>query len=209
MTAHLLSVNVVHGLIRGPSRWTAIDKRPVAGRVEVGELGLAGDKQCDTRYHGGVDKALYAYAVEDADWWSVELGREITPGLFGENLTTRGLDITNAVIGERWGIGDGVLVEVRLPRDPCANLSGRMGIPGFHRRFDAAGRVGAYLKVLNGGSLEAGDRIVIENRPDHGVTVLQTAHGDPAAMRRLLASDVDLAEPLRRLAERVKRRTTG
>ena len=98
-TAVLLAVNVVHELIRGPTRWTAIDKRPVHGAVQVGVLGLAGDRQCDTRYHGGPDKALYAYAVEDAEWWAAELGREIPPGLFGENLTTRGLDITGASIG--------------------------------------------------------------------------------------------------------------
>lgn len=88
----LLSVNVVHELIRGPTRWTAIDKRPVAGRVDVGQLGLVGDQQCDERHHGGPDKAVYAYASEDAAWWAEELGREIPPGLFGENLTTVGLD---------------------------------------------------------------------------------------------------------------------
>ncbi|MFI6828201.1 MOSC domain-containing protein [Kribbella sp. NPDC050241] len=146
MSARLLAVNVVHELIRGPTRWTAIDKRPVSGAVAVTELGLAGDEQCDTRYHGGPDKALYAYAEEDADWWSAELDREIPPGLFGENLTTHGLDITGALVGERWRIGGpttGILVEVRSPRDPCGNLSARMGIPKFHRRFVATGRVGA------------------------------------------------------------------
>lgn len=71
MSARLIAVNVVHEIIRGPTRWTAIDKRPVPGAVVVEELGLVGDKQCDTRYHGGPDKALYAYAEEDADWWSV------------------------------------------------------------------------------------------------------------------------------------------
>src|SRR4051794_9693412 len=105
MTARLVAVNVVHELIRGPTRWTAIAKRPVSDSVEVNELGLVGDRQCDTRYHGGPDKALYAYASEDAEWWSTELDREIPPGLFGENLTTCGLDITGALIGEQWRIG--------------------------------------------------------------------------------------------------------
>lgn len=180
MAARLVAVNVVHELIRGPSRWTAIDKRPVTGPVPVGELGLTGDRQCDTRWHGGPDKALYAYAEEDADWWSAELDREIPPGLVGENLTTHGLDITHALIGERWRIGGpktGVLVEVRLPRDPCGNLSARMGIPKFHRRFRASGRVGTYLKVLSTGSVRAGNRIVVVHRPDHGVTIRAASAG--------------------------------
>ncbi|MGW7683454.1 MOSC domain-containing protein [Kribbella sp. NPDC054772] len=166
--AAVVAVNVVHELIRGPTRRTAIDKRPVDGAVAVGELGLVGDRQCDTRYHGGVDKALYAYAAEDAEWWSAELGREIPPGLFGENLTTRGLDITGALLGERWRIGgtaNGILVEVRSARTPCGNLSGRMGIHRFHHRFAKTGRVGAYLKVLETGSVQAGDPIVVVHRP--------------------------------------------
>lgn len=170
MSARLVSVNVVHELIRGPTRWTAIDKRPVDGAVEVGELGLAGDRQCDTRYHGGPDKALYAYAAEDAEWWASELDRDIPPGLFGENLTTRGLDITGALIGEQWTIG-GILVEVRSPRTPCGNLSGRMEIKRFHRRFAETGRVGAYLKVLQPGRVCAGDRIEIVHRPDGARTI--------------------------------------
>ena len=178
MVAQLLTVNVVHELIRGPVRWTAIDKRPVTGPVAVGELGLAGDKQCDRRFHGGPDKALYAYAVEDADWWSTELDRDIPPGQFGENLTTRGLDITGALIGERWQIGGpktGILVEVRSPRDPCGNLSARMGIPKFHRRFVATGRVGAYLKVLSTGSVRAGNRIVVVHRPAQGLSIAEAS----------------------------------
>ncbi|HEY3558702.1 MAG TPA: MOSC domain-containing protein [Kribbella sp.] len=174
MSARLIAVNVVHEVIRGPTRWTAIDKRPVSGTVEVGELGLVGDRQCDTRYHGGPDKALYAYAAEDAEWWAGELGREIPPGLFGENLTTYGLDITGAVIGERWRIGGpvhGILVEVRSPRTPCGNLSGRMGIHRFHHRFARTGRVGAYLKVLETGSVRAGNRITVVHRPAGGQTI--------------------------------------
>jgi MOSC domain-containing protein YiiM len=167
----LVAVNIVHEILRGPSRLTAIDKRPVAGPVVVGELGLEGDEQRDTRNHGGPDKALYAYAAEDAEWWTAELGRRITPGLFGENLTTHGLDITHALIGERWRIGNTVVVEVRMARTPCTNLSARMGIPRFHKRFAAAGRPGAYLKVLATGSIAAGDPITIEHRPADGVAV--------------------------------------
>jgi MOSC domain-containing protein YiiM len=205
----LLAVNVVHEVLRGPSRYTAIDKRPVTGPVTVGEFGLAGDKQCDTRFHGGPDRALYAFASEDSAWWAAELGREIPPGLFGENLTTKGLDITTAEIGERWRIGakkTGIVVEVRLPRDPCANLSARMGIPKFHRRFAATGRPGAYLKVVDGGMVKAGDPLVIDHRPGHGVTIADVFALRPDTMRRLLDAGTELAEPLRKLAERVVRR---
>lgn len=174
MNARLLAVNVVHEVVRGPSRYTAIDKRPVDGPVEVGPLGLAGDKQC-SKQHGGVDKALYAFAREDAEWWSAELDREIPPGLFGENLTTEDLDVNGALIGERWRIGRNVVVEVRMPRDPCANLAFRMGIPKFHRRFLAVGRPGAYLAVVTGGTIRAGDPIRVVSRPERGSTVAELA----------------------------------
>lgn len=142
--------------------------------------GLDGDTQCDTRHHGGPDKALYAYAAEDIDWWAAELDREILPGLFGENLTTIGLDVTGALIGERWRLGarrDGCTVEVTMPRTPCPNLSHRLGIPLFHRRFAAAGRTGAYLRVVHAGRVQAGSRVIVEHRPDHDVTVGDVAVG--------------------------------
>ncbi|MGZ4638153.1 MAG: MOSC domain-containing protein, partial [Actinomycetes bacterium] len=118
--ARLTAVNVVHALVpdpRGDLDETAIDKRPVPGRVPIHALGAEGDQQLDTRHHGGVDQALYAYAREDAAWWAAELGYDVPPGRFGENLSTEGLDVTGAAIGERWRIGDdGVLVQVTSPR---------------------------------------------------------------------------------------------
>lgn len=210
LTPRVVAVNVVFEIRRGPTRDSAIDKRPVAGTVSVSELGLAGDRQCDTRHHGGLDRALYAYASEDADWWAEQLGREITPGLFGENLTTAGIDVTHALIGERWKLGDeptGPIVEVRMPRAPCGNLSARMQIPGFHSRFAATGRVGAYLKVLAQGAVSAGDLIRVIHRPGHGVTIANWCRdGTPELARRLLDSDVDLAQPMRRSAARRARR---
>ena len=209
----LLSVNVVHRVRRGPTRLTAIDKRPVRGPVSVGPLGLDGDTQCDSRHHGGPDKALYAYAGEEAAWWAAELGREIPPGFFGENLTCRGLDVDAARIGEQWRIGDprtGVLVEVRLPRDPCGNLAAHVGIPRFHHRFDARGRPGADLAVLREGTIAAGDAIAVVRRPDHAVTVADCARGPSDAMvRELLRAGVTLAGPLRRRAERIMRGPDG
>ncbi|WP_433167422.1 MOSC domain-containing protein [Kribbella sp. CA-247076] len=202
----LLTVNVVEELIPGPKETglTAIDKRPQVDRVRVGELGLAGDSVCDTKNHGGPDQALYAYAEEDADWWSAELGREIPTGLFGENFRTEGLDITGALLGEIWRIGAEVEVMVRAPRIPCITFAHRMQEPRWVKRFHQAGRPGAYLKVLRTGSVGAGDPIEVLSRPDHEVTIGHMFGAqDPAKMQRLLDSGVDLMPDLRETAQRV------
>ena len=201
----MVAVSVVHEITPGYFQDTAIDKRPVDGPVEVTALGLVGDQQL-SRSHGGPDKAVYAYAEEDAHWWAGELGRTIAPGTFGENLRTSGLDVTSAIIGERWRVGD-VMLQVRMPRTPCENLSMRMGIDGFHLRFNSTGRVGALLKVLTPGTVRAGDEIAVERRPDHGVTVADLATGPTAhQMRRLLDSGVPLARSVRAKADRIVRR---
>ena len=105
----IVSVNVGRprqiSVRRGRPLMSAIDKAPVEGRVRVEGVNLAGDEQADRRVHGGPDKAVYAYASEDAAWWAAELDREIPPGMFGENLTTEGIDVSGAVIGERWRVG--------------------------------------------------------------------------------------------------------
>ncbi|MFI6679444.1 MOSC domain-containing protein [Kribbella sp. NPDC050470] len=202
----LLTVNVVEKLIPGPkdTGLTAIDKRPQAGRVQVSELGLAGDSVCDTKHHGGPDQALYAYAEEDAAWWAAELGREIPTGLFGENLRTEGLDITGALLGEVWRIGAEVEVMVRAPRTPCITFQHRMQEPHWVKRFHQAGRPGAYLKVLRTGAVGAGDPIEVVSRPAHEVTVGHMFGAqDPAKMQRMLDSGVDLMDELRELAQRV------
>ncbi len=188
MTGRLGSVNVVHALIPdvlGSEDRTAIDKRPVDGRVAVtvpgdAEVGLTGDQIYDRKHHGGPDQAIYAYAAEDRAWWAAELGREIAAGAFGENLTTEGLDVTGAVIGERWQIGDdGVLLEVTAPRIPCRTFQGWMGEPQWVKRFTAHGAPGAYLRILSPGTVGAGDRIEVVARPEHGVTI-----GDVFVIRR-------------------------
>jgi MOSC domain-containing protein YiiM len=202
----LLTVNVVEELIPGPkdTGLTAIDKRPQVGRVHVGELGLTGDRVCDVRNHGGPDKALYAYAEEDARWWAAELGREIPAGLFGENLRTEGLDITGALLGEIWRIGPEVEVLVRYPRTPCVTFEHRMQLDGWIKWFHREGRPGAYLKVLKAGSVAAGDPIEIIHRPDHEVTIGDIfGSPDPARMRRMLDSGTDLADEMTALAHRV------
>ena len=176
--ARLLSVNVGRpqpvGLRRGRTVRSAIAKAPVAGRVRVEGVNVAGDDQADRRVHGGPDKAVYAYAREDIAWWEGELGRELLPGAFGENLTVEGVDVSGAVIGERWRIGTAEL-EVCQPRFPCFKLGLRFGDPGMLRRFTLAERPGAYLRIVGEGDIGAGDAIESFDRPGHGVTIALVA----------------------------------
>ena len=152
---------------------TAIDKRPVDGPVKVHKLGLHGDIQASRIHHGGEDQALYAYSEADADYWVGELQRELPPGIFGENLRVAGIETTGAVIGERWRIGLNVEVEVTSPRVPCATFQRRMDEARWVKRFTEAGRVGAYLRVIKTGSVQAGDHIHRLFVPKHGVTIGQ------------------------------------
>jgi MOSC domain-containing protein YiiM len=153
----------------GHTVWTAIWKSPVEGRVPLRGVNLRGDDQADRSVHGGPDKAVYAYGVEDTEWWEAELGRPLGAGAFGENLTVRGLPVSEAVIGERWAVGS-TLLEIAQPRLPCFKLGLRMGDPRFLKRFAAAGRPGAYLRVIREGDIGAGDAIEVVARPVHGVT---------------------------------------
>lgn len=171
--ARLVSVNVgtPRPITRGAYEETsAIWKEPVSGRVDVRGVNLAGDDQADRTVHGGVDKAVYSYAAEDNKWWAAELGRPIPLGTFGENLTTAGVDVSGAVIGERWRIGS-VLLEVSEPRQPCWKLTAKMALPRFQQTFNRAARFGAYLRIVEEGDLGAGDAIEVLDRPDHGVTI--------------------------------------
>ena len=156
---------------RGTIVRTGIWKEPVGARaVAVRGVNLDGDDQADRRAHGGVDKAVYAYAEEDYRHWADEEGVLTQPGLFGENLTVRGMELRSAVVGERWRIGT-ALLEVAQPRLPCFKLGIRMGDPHFPRRFLSVGRHGAYLRIIEEGDLRAGDIIEIVDRPDHGDTL--------------------------------------
>jgi MOSC domain-containing protein YiiM len=156
---------------RGRPLMSSIFKDPVEGRVRATGINLEGDKQADMRVHGGADKAVYAYASEDIAWWAQQLDRpELAPGWFGENLTTEGVDVTSAVVGERWRIGDAEF-EVSQPRLPCFKLGIRFGEPRMVKAFALASRPGAYLRILVEGSVGAGDEIEVLHRPEHGVTV--------------------------------------
>jgi MOSC domain-containing protein YiiM len=176
--ARVLSVNV--GLPEdqpwaGSLRRTAIRKTPVPGPVAVRALGLDGDEVADTKHHGGTHQAVYVFAQEDYDHWSERLGEVVPPATFGENLTTVGIDVNEAVLGERWRVGT-ALLEVVGVRIPCNVFKGWMGVSGFDqrawvKRFTAHGRPGPYLRVWEEGAVQAGDPVTVEHRPAHGVTV--------------------------------------
>ena len=172
---------------------TSIDKAAVAGPVEVHRLGLTGDQVSDTKHHGGPDQAVYAFAREELDWWAGQLGDELRDGEFGENLTTQGLPVDDAEMGERWRIGT-VLLEVASIRTPCNDFKSWMGRGGHDnsawvRRFAEHARPGAYLRVLQPGTLAAGDPIEVVHRPGHGVTaslMFRAVHREPELLPRLL-----------------------
>ncbi len=217
MSAHpwgrLTAVCVVNALVPdtgGSLDETAIDKRPLDAAVHVGTLGLAGDTQVDVDHHGGPDQAVYAYAREDAHWWADHLGREIPPGSFGENLATEGLDVTGAVIGARWQVGEpgaGPVLKVRAPRIPCRTFQAWVDEPHWIKRFTERGAPGAYLSVLVEGVVQAGDPIWVLDSPSHGATI-----GDVFAGRngnldrlRLLVDDPDAHPELRDGVEKALR----
>lgn len=180
----ILSVNVAV-----PERSTAkrvgmtgINKQPVAGPVSVRapgprttglHSGLVGDQIFDIKHHGGDDQAVYAYAREDYDWWQERLDRVLPGGLFGENLTTDGVDVNGAVIGETWRIGDRLVLRPTFARIPCATFHAKMGEPHWVKTFTLAHRPGAYLRVVEPGEVRAGDPVEVLDRPAHGVTIAE------------------------------------
>jgi MOSC domain-containing protein YiiM len=208
--ATLLSVNVgrMAASRHTDTGVTGIDKRPSAESValrdpgpETGRSGVAGDSIGDARSHGGTDQAVYAYAREDLDHWQAELGRPLTNGVFGENLTTSGLDVNGALVGERWQVGDACVVEVTSPRIPCRTFAGWLEEQLWVKRFTQRGAPGAYLRVIAPGSVSAGDAITVVHRPAHGVTIalmFRALTTDKALMPQLAAAGDALPESLRR-----------
>ena len=174
MSARVLSINitsVVHqGEWTGSEGRTGIDKRSVAGPIEFKNNGVVGDRIIDTNVHGGYDQAVYAYAYEDAQWWQKKIREEIPAGRFGENLTTEGIDINAALVGERWKIGS-VILEVSQPRIPCRVFAGFWKRATLIKDFTQAGRPGAYLRIIQEGTAQAGDAIEVIFKPDHEVSI--------------------------------------
>jgi MOSC domain-containing protein YiiM len=191
VSARVISVNrgrEADLLVGGKPARTGINKQPTAGQVRVRALGLEQDEYGDKENHGGLDQAVYAYAREDLDWWTERLGRELRNGLFGENITTCGIDISAALIGETWRMGSAV-VQVTAPRIPCVTFQSWIDEPHWVKRFAAARRPGAYLRVLTDGIVAAGDDLAVLSRPERAVTVAESMHayyGDREIMRRLL-----------------------
>ncbi|MFB8246788.1 MOSC domain-containing protein [Streptomyces sp. NPDC055952] len=203
----LLSVNLGRAkavtYTDNPAGVTGIDKRPVDGPVRVsapgpkgvGGSGLAGDAVCKLQHHGGDDQAVYAMAREDLDEWERELGRTLAHGAFGENLTTRGLDVSGALIGERWRIGPEVVLEITSGRIPCRTFQGHLDEKGWVKRFTRRGAPGAYLRVIEPGEIRAGDAVEIVHRPGHDVTValaFRASTTERTLLPRLLAAGAAL-----------------
>jgi MOSC domain-containing protein YiiM len=186
---------------------TSIDKQPVTGPVPVGRWGLRGDQVSDTKNHGGLDQAVYAFAREDLDWWAAELGQEVRDGQFGENLTTRGIDVNESEVGERWRIGSATF-EIAMVRTPCNDFKNWQRLNGYDdrawvRRFAAVARPGPYLRVVQEGEVSAGDDLTVVHQPGHGVTVSTMFRAlllDHSLLPELLRID-DLARVARRRVE--------
>lgn len=184
--------------------WTGIGKQPTSEPVQVRApgpkttglgSGLVGDFIGDGKHHGGDDQAVYAFQREDLDEWQRRLGRELPNGFFGENLTTSGLEINDARIGERWRIGEEVVLQVTAPRIPCSTFRGWMGEKGWAKIFTRAGRPGAYLRVITSGAIKAGDPIEVIDRPDHQVTItllFKATTTERELLPRLLAAEAYL-----------------
>ncbi|MCP2317328.1 MOSC domain-containing protein YiiM [Nocardia amikacinitolerans] len=207
-SARVLAVCVVHADLEVPTRVgrTAIDKRPVTGRVGVRALGLDGDHVCDTKHHGGVHQAVYAYAEHDARRWGDELGRELPAGWFGENLRISGLAVSDAVIGARWAIGD-TLLEVSAPRVPCATFQHWSGEAQWVKRFTLRSDTGAYLRVLTEGTIGGGDPVEVVHVPEHGITVRDVFTGDDMdRLAMLLEHESSISDDIRMQIDRHARR---
>nr|WP_269329509.1 MOSC domain-containing protein [Kineosporia babensis] len=212
-----MSVNIGHPI---PSHWrtasqTGIDKRPVSEPVQVsapgpmgdGSVGLAGDRVFDVDHHGGTDQAVYAYAREDLDFWEPRLGRSLPNGVFGENLTTSGVDVNEALIGERWRIGDEVVLEVTRPRIPCSTFAGWLDRKGWAKEFTQVALPGPYFRVLTPGAIRGGDGIEVLSRPDHQVTIALAFRAmtlEPALLPELLVADALPVADMSKIRRRLK-----
>lgn len=196
---------------------TGIDKRPVPGPVAVrapgpkgtGAAGLAGDRVYDIAHHGGDDQAVYAYAREGLDRWAGRLGRPLSDGVFGENLTTVGVDVDGALVGERWRVGADLLLEVSCPRVPCGTFQGWIAERGWIKTFTDAAEPGAYLRVVEPGEVRAGDTVEVVHRPGHDVTValaFRALTTEAELLPRLLVAEALPEEDMATVRRRVEAR---
>lgn len=205
----LISVNVgqLRPLNNGKrSRQSGIFKLPVAGPVEVTALGLAHDAIADAKHHGGPDQAIYIYTAPDYAWWSAELGTDLPPGTFGENLTLNGQESSLFAIGDRLHAGT-VTLEITAPRIPCNTLAARMEDPTFIKRFKAAERPGLYCRVIQTGQLQAGDRVTYDPYQGDAISLLRSfrdyyePHLSAEALRRYLAVPIAIRDRVEKEAQ--------
>ncbi len=207
-TGRVLSINLARE--SQPHNWTeftnrtGINKTGVEGPVLFSGEGVVGDTVVDRVNHGGYNKAVYAYAREDALWWEAKIGKSISPGQFGENLTTLDLDLSSAVIGERWKIGE-LLLEVSEPRIPCRIFAGFWDRPTLIKEFTEANRSGAYLRIIEEGSIEKGAGIQVTSRPSHGITIADVFAARSGARDKItsIAAVKELSDDYRDWAKRV------
>lgn len=184
------------GIDKVPTSEPVLVRAPGTKRDGLGS-GLVGDMVGDRLNHGGDAQAVYAYAREDLDHWESVLGRTMAGGVFGENLTTMGVDVNGAVIGERWRIGDELELAVTVPRIPCGTFRAWIAESGWLRTFARAAMPGTYLSVVRPGLVRAGDPITVVHRPAHGVTVAQVFRAltlEPELLPSILAADELLEE---------------
>jgi MOSC domain-containing protein YiiM len=193
---------------------TGINKQPVNRPVWVRApgpkttglgSGLVGDQVFDVAHHGGDDQAVYVYAREDYDWWEAELGRVLPGGMFGDNLTTVGIDVNGAVIGEHWRVGPDLVLQATFARIPCATFQAKMGEPQWIKRFTRQARPGSYFRIVEPGEVQAGDEVTVLHRPTHGVSIAEGFRAwtlEPELLPRLLEAD-DASEELK---ERIRQR---
>jgi MOSC domain-containing protein YiiM len=222
VTSRVLSVNLarvrpnphkrevtITGIEKVPTSTPVLVRAPGTKTDGLGS-GLVGDVIGDRRSHGGDAQAVYAYAREDLDYWEGILARSLPAGVFGENLTTAGVDVSGAVIGESWRIG-ALELQVTVPRIPCGTFRGWIGERGWLRTFTRAARPGTYLRVVSPGEVRAGDPVAVVHRPDHGVTVAQVFRAitlEPDLLPSILAAD-ELEEETKEMARNGRTFSSG
>lgn len=148
-----------------PTWRSGICKKPVDGPLWLGKTGLAGDGQADLEHHGGPDKAVLAYAEAHYPLWQKELNLpRFSHGATGENFVISRQTEESVCIGDTYRIGEAV-VQVSQPRQPCWKPARRWDIGDLALRMQNTGRTGWYYRVLEEGTLEAGMKVVLLDRP--------------------------------------------
>jgi len=175
ISIHTISIGQPQNLADARGEWrSAIFRQPVAGPIELGPRGLAGDQVADTDNHGSSDQAVCCHPIAHYAAWNAEYGlagdAQLGPGGVGENWTLAGATEADVCVGDMYTVG-GAAVQISGPRYPCTKQERKVGLPGFHRRTIETLRTGFYLRVLKPGAVQAGDAWALIERPRPGYTV--------------------------------------